>query len=147
MARDLAPYVDDIILVPKYDCLDRLPHEIRGTRVVLGYSVQTSYGGTELPITSFKDWPIHLLGGSWDKQRSYLNLMGDAIVSLDHNHALNVAEYGMVLRRDGSTSSLTEIMGAPVDRARHAALALSLAELINSVRHDFHIELPEVDVG
>jgi hypothetical protein len=146
MAKEVAPYVDDIILVPKYDCLDQLPRTLRGKRVVLGYSVETSYGGTQLPISQFAGWPIHLLGGSWEKQRAYLALMGDDVVSLDHNHALNVAEYGRVLRRDGTSTTLTEIRGAEIQRSRHAALALSLAEIANGVRQDFHVDLEEINV-
>jgi hypothetical protein len=64
MAAELAEHVDDVILIPKFDCLDRLPRTIGTARVILGYSVETSYGGTQVPIEAFRGWPIRLLGGS-----------------------------------------------------------------------------------
>src|SRR6266568_2580391 len=77
MAREIAAHADNVILIPKYDCIDRLPREINGKRVVLGYSVASSYGQTELPPSRFAGWPVHLLGGSWARQRSLLNLLRD----------------------------------------------------------------------
>lgn len=146
MAHDIAPYVDDIIIIPKYHCLDEIPRTIGDARVVLGYSVETSYGGTPVPITEFAGWPIHLLGGSWDKQRAYLNLMGTDVVSLDNNHILKIAEFGQFSRRDGSTSTLESVMGYPVKAARHAALTLSLAEIANAVMVDYEVELERINV-
>lgn len=146
MAADLAPHVEQVILIPKYHCLDELPREINGAQVTLGYSVETSYGGTPVPITEFAGWPIHLLGGSWDKQRAYLNLMKDDVVSLDNNHILRIAEFGQVSRRDGTTSTLESIMGYPVAAARHAALVLSLAEIANAVVEDYAVDLETITV-
>jgi hypothetical protein len=46
-----------ILIVPKViGGIGRLPRRIGGKTVVLGYSVPTRYGGTELPIWEFAGW-------------------------------------------------------------------------------------------
>lgn len=146
-AAELAPYCDNVILIPKYDCLDKLPEAIGAARVVLGYSVQSSYGGTELPIKAFTDRPIHLLGGSWKRQRAYLNLMGEDVVSLDNNHLLNVAGYGQVCLGDGTMVQVKELLGYPVERTHFPTLVLSLAFIATEIMHTYGVPLEAVDIG
>lgn len=145
-ASDLAPYVDDLILIPKYDCLDDIPETISGKRVVLGYSVPTSYGGTPMPISAFKGRPIHLLGGPWGKQRSYLNLMGDDIIGLDNNHCLYVSQMGQVCKGDGTMVDLKEYVGIEQPFTVYLpALTLSLTEIASAVYAEFGSDLREFD--
>lgn len=64
-AEDAAQYVDIVIIIPKvFSIIGRLPREIGGARVHLGYSVPTKFGGTQVPVWEFAGWPVHLLGGS-----------------------------------------------------------------------------------
>jgi hypothetical protein len=64
-ATEAAQYVEVIVIVPKvHHKVSLLPTSIAGKEVRLGYSVPTSYGGTELMVNEFFGWPVHLLGGS-----------------------------------------------------------------------------------
>lgn len=58
MAAELENYSEYQILIPKYDCIDDIPE-----KYIVGYSVPTTYGGTEIDIERFKGRKIHLLGG------------------------------------------------------------------------------------
>jgi len=77
-----------VIIIPKVmGGTSVLPRTIDGRRVILGYSVPTKYGGTDVPLWEFAGWPVHLLGGSPQKQiHYYLHLRGIAeVVSVDNN--------------------------------------------------------------
>jgi len=79
-----------VIIIPKVmGGVSQLPRQINGTSVRLGYSVPTSFAGTELPIWEFYGWPVHLLGGSPTKQRELAQYMN--VVSSDGNYALKMA--------------------------------------------------------
>lgn len=71
-AYEAAQWVERVILIPKISgIIPSLPRSIRGKDVILGFSIPTSYGGTNVPLWEFSDWPIHLLGGSPHKQMAY----------------------------------------------------------------------------
>lgn len=65
-AFDAAEWVTEaIIIVPKCrGVIKRLPLEIRGRRVRLGYSVPTSHGKTSLDAHAFMGREVHILGGN-----------------------------------------------------------------------------------
>ena len=68
-AEEASQYIEQVIIIPKVmNGIKRLPKTINGRQVVLGYSVPTRYGGTFVPSWEFAGWPIHLLGGSPQKQ-------------------------------------------------------------------------------
>lgn len=68
-AEDAAQHCEVVMIVPKVQGgIERLPRAVGGKPVRLGYSVPTSHGGTELPVWEFRGWPVHLLGGSPQKQ-------------------------------------------------------------------------------
>lgn len=88
-AQEAAQYAHQVIIVPKVDHIDRLPHQVGQAQVVLGYSVPTRYGGTTLPLWAFAGWPVHLLGGNPHTQMDcwrYLAPIAD-VVSADGNMA------------------------------------------------------------
>lgn len=101
--------VEDIILIPKFDCLDRIPDTIAGARVVLGYSVPSSYGATPLDPMTFMGRPIHLLGGPWRRQRALLHLLGESVVSFDNNHYFMVSHFGRYCAADGTLLSINDL--------------------------------------
>lgn len=85
-ANEAAQYVGEaVIIIPKViGGVARIPEQIGGRNVRLGYSVPTRFGGTDVPVWEFGARPVHLLGGSPHKQRSmaeYLN-----VVSVDSNY-------------------------------------------------------------
>lgn len=84
-ATEAAQYVrETVIIIPKFQgSIEMIPEAINGKKVVLGYSVPTSFGGTSLPISAFGRRPVHLLGGSPQKQMSLAGICN--VVSADAN--------------------------------------------------------------
>ncbi|UXE04466.1 ParB-like nuclease domain protein [Mycobacterium phage Funsized] len=138
MARDIAPNTENVILIPKYDCMADLPREIDGRRVVLGYSVRSSYGGTPVPAKAFAGWPVHLLGGTWKDQRALLNVMGDDVVSIDNNLILKGGTFGTYYRGDGGSGNITDVLGYP---SFTMAVATSLSNIARYISHEYGVEL------
>lgn len=115
-AAELAEHAQNIIVVPKFDCIDQIPEQY-----VLGYSIPTSHGGTALPVEAFAGRSIHLLGGSWKEQLVYLRALGDQVVSLDNNYLAKVARFGQAIDAEGNTIDLPP----DLNNVRYSALALS----------------------
>lgn len=91
-AMRLLEYSDDVIVVPKDLLLDSMDGDTIPTNFILGYSVPTKYGGTELPVGYFSGRKVHLLGGRPDKQRELAK--GMHVVSIDTNRFTLDAAYG-----------------------------------------------------
>ena len=104
MAKEVKQHTDNMIVIPKYDCIDKIPEEY-----VLGFSVPTAYGGTEVPWEAFRGRKIHLLGGSWKVQMAYIELLGDDIISLDNNYINKISDWGRVTLPNGDVKYLDEI--------------------------------------
>lgn len=92
-AEEIAPHVDRVMLIPKVSGdIPTLPRIIGGKPVVLGYSVPTSHGGTDLMLWEFIGFPVHLLGGSPHKQMFlYRNYFRKNCVSVDGNMHMKMA--------------------------------------------------------
>lgn len=132
-AEELNDYAQNVIVIPKYDCLDKIPEKF-----MLGYSVPTSHGGTPLPPESFGGRRVHLLGGSWRKQLDYLSLLKDDIVSVDNNYIQNIArQFGQVVYPDGSTAQLQDIGLGDVNNPRYVALAISFGNIASKLNELF----------
>ena len=83
--EELSPLVGRLIVIPKIrGIIDRIPPKYNGTEIVLGYSVPTGYGKTDVPESDFKNRPTHLLGGSPEKQLELYDKMN--VVSADCNY-------------------------------------------------------------
>lgn len=128
-AEEVEALCENVIVIPKYDCFDQIPD-----RYVFGYSIPTSHGGTPLPIEMFMDRRVHLLGGSWAKQREYLYAFGDAVVSLDNNYIMKTATYGSYTLPDGTTRSVGDDFPA-FSSPWTVALTLSLASIATGLRN------------
>jgi hypothetical protein len=93
-AEEAAQYVEQVIVIPKVcGIISEIPAVIEGKQVVLGYSVPTSYGATFVPIWEFAGWPVHLLGGSPQRQIQlwrYFSAVAE-VVSSDGNMILGMA--------------------------------------------------------
>lgn len=89
-AEDVAPYVQVIMIIPKVSGGTYLiPRVIGGKPVRLGYSVPSRYGGTNLMLWEFEGWPVHLLGGSPNKQIALSRYL--KVMSADGNMAMKMA--------------------------------------------------------
>lgn len=90
-AEEAAQEVEEsVLIVPKVPGgVPLLPRKVGGKRVVLAYSVPTSYGASPLGLWEFAGWPVHLLGGSPQRQMElwgYLSACA-GVVSADGNMA------------------------------------------------------------
>ena len=90
-AETAARFVSEaVIIIPKVmGGISQLPRTIAGKQVRLGYSVPTSFAGTQLPPWEFSGWPVHLLGGSPPEQMKLANYM--TVASADGNYAQKIA--------------------------------------------------------
>jgi len=92
-AEEAAQYVEIVMIIPKVQGgVKLLPYVIGGKPIRLGYSVPTGYGGTELVLSEFTGWPIHLLGGSPKRQFEIAQYL--TVTSVDGNSSTKAAEYG-----------------------------------------------------
>jgi len=102
-AEEAAAHVTDaVLLIPKVvGGVARLPRAIGGRRVVLAYSVPTSYGGSPIPLWELAGWPVHLLGGSPQEQMRLWHQLSPIcdVVSVDGNMAAQQARKGRTWRR------------------------------------------------
>lgn len=122
-AEELAEYAQNVIVIPKYDCLDRIPEKF-----MLGYSIPTSHGGTPLPFEAFKGRRIHLLGGSWADQLAYMAALGEDVLSADNNHIHKMAQFGQYTTPSGEMLALS--MNFPhLTNPLYASLALSFGAI------------------
>lgn len=103
-AEELKQYAKEVILIPKYDCLDQIPDEY-----MLGYSILTSYGGTPIDIKRFEGRRVHLLGGSPNKQIAYWSQIPNSVISLDNNYIDKMANHGQMWLINGTAVSLNEL--------------------------------------
>jgi hypothetical protein len=87
----LAKHSQYVVVVPKDPRLEHVIGKLIPPEFVLGYSVPTRYGGTEITPRAFKG-RVHLLGGRPDVQRR----LGDAmnVVSVDCNRFTLDAAFG-----------------------------------------------------
>lgn len=133
-AEELATGAQHVIIIPKIDCLHEIPE-----RFMLGYSVPTAYGGTPLPPSRFAHRPVHLLGGSWKNQLAYLNVLGDAVVSMDFNHVSYLGRYGTFCYPDGrEDTNLRDGLKLAVTNARVVAMAISFGHIGRALFESTH---------
>jgi len=101
-AKKLSKYCSRIIIVPKDKKLkDDIEYILgKSNKFILGYSVPTGYGKTNIPVRYFKG-PIHLLGGRPIIQRRIANHLN--VVSIDCNSFTIDARYGKYFDGKGYT--------------------------------------------
>jgi hypothetical protein len=92
-ARQLREYADNVIVVPKS------PGELAEVPewCVVGYSVPSEYGGTDIPLREYRDisQPIHILGGTPHRQFEVVGkLWLDSVCSVDGNSIHKAATIG-----------------------------------------------------
>ncbi len=79
-----------VLIIPKVSgMISRIPRRSNGKDVWLAYSVPTSYGGSPIFLAELAGWPVHLLGGSPQRQHevwTYLRGICD-VRSTDGNMA------------------------------------------------------------
>lgn len=91
-ALELSQWADYVMVVPKDVKLQTLLPNIIPENFLLGYSVPTRYGDTELPPACFAMREVHLLGGHPAKQRTLATHL--TVTSIDCNRFTLDASYG-----------------------------------------------------
>ena len=115
--KQLQNYAEFIIMVPKDRKFCRRAARYLPDGVILGYSVPTRYGGTEVPVAEFVR-PTHILGGSPSLQRKLGNELD--VVSIDCNRFMVDALYGKFF--DGQRSVRHPHQGQFFDKCVAASL-------------------------
>lgn len=141
-AEELSEYAENVILIPKYDVLDKIPEKF-----MLGYSVPSSHGSTPLPASAFKGRRVHLLGGSWRLQLAHMAELGEDIVSVDNNYEFKVAKYGGYITPDGEARNLKDTIESTINNPMIVALALSLGAMGAKLNDLYAGAAPEDDVA
>jgi hypothetical protein len=93
-AEEAAEHVGHVVVIPKIPgTVPEIPQSIGGKPVVIGYSVPSRYGATDVPLWEFRGRMVHLLGGSPQAQmRLWEYLAGVAdVVSVDVNMHFKMA--------------------------------------------------------
>lgn len=87
-----------VIIIPKCkNVIHKIPYFMNNKEVLLGYSIPSKHGGTDLSIEDFAGRKIHLLGGSADKQFEYANKHGiENVYSIDINYHTFMARFNRV---------------------------------------------------
>ena len=124
-AEELSQYTQNVIVIPKYDCIEQIPGKF-----VLGYSVLTDYGGTPVPVERFKGRRVHLLGGSFAEQLRKIAELEGGVVSVDNNHIQLIAQKGDYITPDGRRKTLQNNGLGYLDNIRQVALTLSFGAII-----------------
>lgn len=118
---DLKPLAQQVILIPKdVRYLDLCP-----AGALIGVPVPSQYGADALPLACYRDRRVHLLGGSWARQLSYLYALGDAVVSFDTNQIQRLARYGQYIDPAGQPHSLRNLL--PFDTTNALLIAFSIS--------------------
>lgn len=123
-AQEIEQYAENVIVIPKYDCLDAIPD-----RFMLGYSVPTSHGGTPLPVEAFRGRRIHLLGGSWKEQLAHIARLEGSVVSVDNNYLSMIAQKGGAVLPNGDRFDLAAYRINTRVNPQYIALAISLGNV------------------
>lgn len=139
-AYELAEYAENVIVIPKYDCLDQIPEAF-----MLGYSVPTSHGGTPMPLSRFQGRRVHLLGGSWARQRAALAELGEDVASLDNNYLMKSAGYGCFHYPNGDNEQLDDLIPQRLVNPLYVCLALSLGMVAAEVNRLFPGSAPAAE--
>lgn len=88
-AHAISAHVATIMIIPKVPgAVDRIPRQISGVPVTLGFSVPTPHGATSCLPDEFAGWRTHLLGGSVLDQLKWAPVLlaaGADVVSADGN--------------------------------------------------------------
>lgn len=138
-ADSVSRHVDKIVIIPKVSgIIQRIPREINGKEIILGYSIPTSHGGTDVLVEEFSGWRTHLLGGNPQKQLDMydrMKLLGIEVYSVDCNYiSMKATNFCSVwtrkLIRNRQWMDLQDIIGRKVEDGVYTAFALSCASFV-----------------
>jgi hypothetical protein len=122
-AESMEQFTDNVIVVPKYNCVSDIPE-----RYIIGKPM-SRYGKFTLEMRHLVSRRVHLLGGSWKKQRKLILAHKDQIVSFDNNNLWKISVYGSFDFDDGTQATLNDIGIKNVTSPMYASVVLSLCHI------------------
>jgi hypothetical protein len=93
-AEEISQFAKYIVIIPKISgVINKIPDQINGKVIILGYSVPTKYGSTMVDLGEFSGRLVHLLGGSPHRQMNLWNIMHKSceVFSVDGNYIQLIA--------------------------------------------------------
>lgn len=134
-AEEAAQHVrESVVIIPKVPGLvGQIPEQVGGKRVVLGYSVPTSYGASPLGLWEFRGRPVHLLGGSPQRQMDIRRYLRAEVVSVDGNMSGQQARKGRFWSQQktakGHWNQLSSTGDCRTEGAHHEAFRRSMVAI------------------
>lgn len=89
--EELSGAVNKLIVIPKIDIIDSLPKMVNSSEIILGYSVPSTYGKTDIDFSRFTKFKVHLLGGSPHVQMRLYSEYPEVVYSVDGNYMTRMA--------------------------------------------------------
>lgn len=132
-AEEIEQYAENIIVVPKFDCVSDIPPQY-----ILGRAM-SQYGKFHLDMNLMQGRKVHLLGGSWKKIKAFLERY-DNIVSFDCNSMWKVSTRGVFCWPDGKQQSLRDYQ-FKVTSPMYVSMMLSLNSIAFSLHEIFNTGL------
>lgn len=132
-AQELLAYSENVIVVPKVQgIIPEIPSDF-----LLGYSVPTSYAGTDTPFWELAGRPIHILGGDPHKQLELWRYLPGDVVSADCNILNKMATTRCLawMRRKGTEGHwhrLHWLIGRTPRTAPYIAFTISAFEIMEA---------------
>lgn len=107
---------ESVIIIPKVKgTISRIPPQINGKQVRLGYSTPTKYAGTKVSLSEFKGRSIHCLGGSPKAQRQvHAAVRCDSVDGNDLSRAARNNQFFSPARVSGSNPSFPTLHEAGI---------------------------------
>ena len=135
-AEEAVQYVGEaVIVIPKVPgIVPRLPREIGGKEVRLGYSVPTGHGASPLGLWEFAGRSVHLLGGLPQKQYEvwqYLRGISD-VRSLDGNSHKRLAGMRLYWERQPNGQVKHIAMADGIDGGVDRCFKISCANILSA---------------
>lgn len=131
-AEEAAAYADVVMLIPKvHGRIDALPRSVGGAQVRLGYSVPSKHGASALMLTEFYGWPVHLLGGTPNRQMEIARYLD--VRSVDGNAYQKAATMFCKVWTERGWKSIAELDGvkwgkdAPYEAFRRSCVNIMAA--------------------
>lgn len=135
-AEEAAQYVETVIIIPKViNGIKRIPRNINGKPVRLGYSASSTFSGTSVPIFDFRGWGVHCLGGSPKTQMQVARYVD--VQSCDGNYLQRVArQWGKFFISPGKYGYLRDIGRANEPDGMYKAFRLSCQNVREAWRNN-----------
>lgn len=144
-AAELAQYAENVIITPRYNCVDQIPDQY-----LVGYHVPQSRDDYALPLQALDGRRVHLHGGTWKEQLTLLGQLED-VTSIVQTDVLRLAQAGRFLFPNGNIGEILDLLRgeAWLPNTQEVAFAISLGALGNRLNAIFagSVEAQTVEDG